>query len=83
MQFFSYANENSRHGWMKLHEMIKIDATHFKLTFLSNKALKYMYFSEPEMKYIETNPDNKFIFPRIYNSRDVVVNWKEVWLPTN
>ena len=70
-------------GWMKLHEMKKTDATHFTLTIPSNKALKYMYFSGPEMKYIETNPDNKFVYPRIYNSTDVVVSWKEVWLPAN
>ena len=70
-------------GWMKLHEMKKTDATHFTLTIQSNKALKYMYFSGPEMKYIETNPDKNFIFPRKYSTHDVVVSWNEVWRPAN
>ncbi len=68
-------------GWMKLHEMKKTDDTHFTITFQSNKALKYMYFSGPDMKYIETNPEKKSVLPRVYNLQDVVLSWNEVWQP--
>ena len=70
-------------GWMQPQEMKKTDATHFTLTIRSNKALKYMYFSGPEMKYTETNPDKNFIFPRKYNTLDVVVSWSEMWQTAN
>ncbi len=68
-------------GWTNLTEMKKTDPTHFTASFLSNKALKYMYFSGPDIKYRESNSDKKFEFPRMYNPQDIVVNWNEVWYP--
>lgn len=66
-------------NWSNFKEMKKVDATHFTVTFRSNKALKYIFLSGPDWKYVETDPAKPQMYVREYTAEDLVVGWKEVY----
>jgi hypothetical protein len=65
-------------GWTTFKELKKVDATHFTITFPSNKVFKYNYFAGKGWGYAEMDK-HQMMTERSYSSNDVVVNWAAVY----
>lgn len=67
-------------GWLAFNEMEKIDATHYKASILSNRALKYLYYAGPGFGYAETDSNHKPLRNnRSYSANDEVKGWQSVY----
>lgn len=65
-------------GWTTFKEMKKVDATHFSVTFPSNKVFKYNYYAGKGWGYAEMEK-HQMVNERNYSPTDVVVSWAAVY----
>ncbi len=65
-------------GWTTFKELKKVDATHFTITFPSNKVFKYNYFAGKGWGYAEMDK-HQMMTERSYSPNDVVANWAAVY----
>ena len=64
-------------------EMIKVDATHFRITVNTATPNAYKYCSGPDWKYEELDASGQSIADRDYQTSDVVIQWKEIYIPAS
>jgi hypothetical protein len=67
-------------NWKEAKEMIKMDDTHYSLTFLSNTQFRYNYASGPGQGYLEMDPIKRMKRDfRHYAASDVVARWAALY----
>lgn len=66
-----------------INEMIKVDATHFKITVNTATPNAYKYLSGPDWKYEELDANGQTIDNRNYQTNDLVMQWREIYIPAS